>query len=48
VLENIMLRIEQPLPGTSQTSYRSIGKLRDELRALRDGDGVLGKESDRG
>lgn len=35
VLENIMLRVEQPLPGTELARYRSISNLRDELRAMR-------------
>lgn len=35
VLENIMLRIDRPLPGSEQARYRSIGGLRDELRAMR-------------
>jgi hypothetical protein len=35
VLENLMLRIERPLPGTEQARYRSIGGLREELRAMR-------------
>lgn len=34
VLENIMLRIERPLPGTDQTRYRSISNLREELRVI--------------
>jgi hypothetical protein len=35
VLENMMLRIERPLPGSDQTRYRSISNLRDELRSMR-------------
>lgn len=38
VLENIMLRIEDPLPGTDQTRYRSIAKLREELRTISAGE----------
>lgn len=32
VLENLMLRIERPLPGSEQTQYRSVSRLREELR----------------
>lgn len=33
VLENLMLRIERPLSGSEQTHYRSVSRLRDEMRA---------------
>lgn len=37
VLENLSLRVERPLPGVEQSSYRSISNLRDELRAMAGG-----------